>query len=253
MSGQDLQGLLSDTRGLMNDVDADLIEDDELIQWLNEGLVHLTLKGQMLEDFHQFDTVVDQQEYPLPYDDGDIKEVFYFSGSRQYRLKKARSMGEAMEGTNNTSSILLRYYKRHNSHVLMQKDSTAALTRKTRGSRAKDRQPIYVIGLYPIPSVVTKVTIAMYVPHPRLRQMTDRVLIPFRFHFGAVAYALFKCYSKEKAYAEANHYQTVFTSLLEQAEEWSLGQGEVGHKEVIQEKDDLFHDLVEWPGRAIVD
>lgn len=247
---QDLQDLRDEVRGLMNDVDADLITDRELDRWLNEGLVHLTLQAQMLEDSYQFDTVADQREYAIPFQSGDIKSVWYYTGSRQHELELLR-FNQSMEGSRQTSNIITNYYKRLNTANTVSQDSTSAITRGTRGNAGTDKIPLYVIGLFPTPTVAQKVTVFMYVPHPKLRKSRDLIRIPFEFHFGPVAYALFKCYSKEKAYAEARHYSEVWNDILDQAREWSSQQARVGHGEVIRDFDPF--DIQDWPGRAIID
>lgn len=247
---QDLQELRDEVRGLMNDVDADLITDREINKWLNEGLVHLTLKAQMLEDSCQFDTVANQREYPLPFRSGDIKSVWFYTGSRQHELLPRR-FEQATEGSRQTSNVITHYYKRLNTANIHTQDSTSAITRNTNGNKGTDQIPMYVVGLFPTPTVAQKVTVYMYIPHPKLRKSRDLVRIPEEFHFGPVAYALFKAYSKEKAYAEARHYSEVWNDIIDQAREWSQSQARVGHGEVIRDFDPF--DMQEWPGRAIID
>lgn len=247
---QDLGELLDEARGLMNDVDADLVTDRELKRWLNEGLAHLTLHAQMLEDIYQFNTADGVKEYPLPMNCGDVKDVWYFTGSRQRRLD-AISIELTMEGSRQTSGILTHFYKRLNTHTLIQQDEMGAISRKTKGSRAKDRRPKYVLGVFPTPTMVTQVTCRVGLVHPTLRNVRDEVLIPFQFHFAPVAYALFKAYSKEKAYAEARHYAEVWQDLLDKASDWKRSDGGSDFAQVIRERD--IFDTQEWPGRVIID
>ena len=246
---QDLQDLLDECRGLMNDQDADLITDREFIKWINEGLVHMCNKGQLLEDVFQFNTVADKHEYPLTVDSGDIANVWFFTGSRQHELEE-RKMAKCMEGSRQSSSILTHYYKRLHTHATTSQDSTGAITRNVTGSRARDRKPRYVLGLFPTPSDVFTITVRMIIPHPRLRKSRDQILIPFEFHFGPVAYALFKAYSKEKAYAEARHYAEVWNDMLDQCRDWSIAQARVGHGEVVRDAD---CDTSDYPWRVIID
>lgn len=247
---QDLGELLDEARGLMNDVDADLITDRELKRWLNEGLAHLTLRGQMLEDLYQFTTEAGEREYPLPFSSGDVKDVWYYTGSRQRQLDPIR-LELTMEGSRQTSGIITHYYKRLNTHTLISQDDTGAISRKTKGTRTKDRQPRYVLGLYPTPSDAQQITVRMGLVHPQLRNVRDQLLIPFEFHFGPVAYALFKAYSKEKAYAEARHYAEVWQDMLDKVCDWKLGEASSGFGEVIRERD--IFDTQDWPGRVIID
>lgn len=221
MSTKDLQSLIDELRDLANDGDAALFDDMQATDWLNEGANHFCLESQILRFPIKVPCEANVHEYALEYDEGDIISISYHDGSQSYPLDELRP-DEINIGTRQTTSRPVGYYLRQNTAYLRSKstsDSSDVFTYF--GPEVR-----YVIGIWPIPSDSNgELTIEFAGEHPRMEDPADPCLIPFRFQFAPVSFAVYKAKLKEQAHAEADIYAKTFDALTNKAVERQISKG----------------------------
>jgi hypothetical protein len=220
VSTKDLQSLINELRDLANDGDAALFDDPQATDWLNEGANHFCLETQILRFPIKQPTTQDINEYPLPYDEGDIISVSYHDGSQSFPLEEVRP-DEVNIGTRQTANRPVGYYIRQSSAWYQSKSTTDSSDVFTFfGPEYK-----YVLGVWPIPAdSLGELTIWMSIEHPRMEDPADLCLIPFRFQFAPVAYACYKAKLKEQAQAEADIFAKTFDALTDKAVERQISK-----------------------------
>jgi hypothetical protein len=220
MSGRDLQSMLNELRDLANDGDAALFDDTQAIGWLNEGANHFCLETQILQYPQKITVVADVNEYALGNDEGDVFSVSHHDGSTTEPLDEL-DIDEIFFGARVTSTRPAGYYIRQNSAYLQSKniaDNTDVFTHIGPAYQ-------YVLGVWPIPSAAGELTVWKSIEHPEMVDPGDLCLIPFRFQFAPVCFAVYKAKLKEQAHAEAEIYSNTFSALLDKGKERQINKG----------------------------
>ena len=230
------QEAINEVRALVNDQDATLVSNDQLLKWLWEGANHLVLEGQLLKYPYQLLTKCDafgngQQEYPLPFDEGDIVSVKHNTGTLVRDLVEVPAETVQL-GSYSASALPRTFYKKLNAAILGPLVNPGMLV-SVQANPGDPQDYKYVIGFDPPANTAGQtITIQMNIPHPPLRNVRSRILLPFSFQYGAVAWAAFKVYTKEKSYMEAQRLQSDFTDIMDKCKERALSEGRAGHGSV---------------------
>lgn len=219
MSTKDLRALINELRDLANDGDAALFDDNQATDWLNEGANHFCLETQILNFPVKIPIVAGQNEYPLDIEEGDVMSVTFNQGGVSTPIDEI-DVDEVNLGARTTASRPVGFYVRQNSAYLMGKDESAGTDLFT----FVGPEYRYVLGVWPIPSE-GELTVWLAIEHPVMQDPADRCLIPFRFQFAPIAWAVYKAKLKEQAHAEADIYAKTFDALTDKGKERQIFKG----------------------------
>jgi hypothetical protein len=242
----DLQGLLEETRELLEEDEEDLWSDRFLIRQLNKGANLMCRGAGVLRYPYQEVTIANQSEYPLKISPLDIFSVTYFDGNLPYPLEKLQDLSGVQTGKVQTSNLVRQYYIKPYVSYLMNQNATTSAQELTKINAEDEQDYRTVLGLLPAPDTAGRtITIECMLSHPRMRNPGDKCLVPEDFRDGVVAYAIAKASEKERFMGEAKYWYEVFNDMSTKLHQYMAQAGEVGHLKMRPRKES------QWEGYPI--
>lgn len=248
---RDLAGCLRQIKVLLDANTSSYFTDQAMTDGLEEGLSLMARASQCIVVPVQFVTVVNQGEYKLrKIDPIDILSVRFHDGSSLITLKECEQ-DEVQLGTDRTSNIPSRYYKRMYADYFEYQGSDGDIDITDPDPQSSDDFRC-IIGLDPLPSVAGRtVTVRAAVDHPPLdyKKGSQKILIPFPYQKGACAYAAAQLLIQEKFHDEAKFCFELYQDFTNQLKEYMAHNGRKGHAQM---KDTYRDDRFDWTDRVEV-
>lgn len=214
MPREDLLSLRTQVRALLDEQNANLFSDDELDRDISKGCQLATRESQLLRLPYQITTAVDQMEYPTPLESTDILKVYYWYGANMTPLTRMNAV-QAPSGVKVNSARPTRFFIKPFVSLKMNQLSTNNIGLTALSDASNDWRS--VVGIWPPPSNAGDIiTVDAYIVHPKMKEDTDKCLIPDDFTDAPIYYATFKGLLKAKFYAEAATYQTLYNNMVEE-------------------------------------
>lgn len=219
-----------EVRRALDELTADFWTDNEINDWLNEGVRTMCQIAQPLQYIHQFTTQLRPgstteyaQEYALPEDIDEVYGVSLLSSGALYELMLGDSrriqLGTKISGT--PDQYYIRYLaKQKADHVstgglslsdVIRDDSTAV-------------RPI--LGLFPVPNSALTVNVCYYSKHFIMTANNDVCAIPYEFQRGPICFAIAKGKEKDAAFAEADRYMDQFQQYASNLRDKMIHRGQ---------------------------
>lgn len=235
-----LDDLLDDCRDYLDEA---LDEEEEgqfsdrmLIKWCNEALTLMARASQCIRLPIQFPTVENVGEYALKLDVTDIWDLSIYDNNTTLGLTKVqqKSVQRWARRTGTPRNYYLRFYSAQLTY-----QNVDGLIQVIGAQSLNDQDLRVIVGLDPMPDQDDlTITLDCCPPHPKLKQGTDRVLIPDGFAGGASAWATAKALQKEKYFEEARHYYELFNDYNAKLCEYMAQAGHTGHAKMRVEDDE---------------
>lgn len=199
--------------------------DVEIIKHLNDGALEMCSKAHCLATVVKFDSVADQQEYPLPRDTDEVISVLFQQGVQL----RERNIDELLAKTGSfVSGTPTCYYLRNGTQVSANPDSDASIT-IARLPGLIGRAPKKVLGLWPVPRASgNDITVAFYQYHYWMQQELDECAIPDPYQKYWLAYAIAECKLKEGSLTEYASHRDIFARGVEELLQKQANGGQVG-------------------------
>lgn len=228
---KDLQGLLNECRSKIDDVDSNglvqFCSDEEMTEWLNQGLALISRAAQVIRVPIRFTTVAGKPQYAFVFEPTDIYEVKYFSSTGLRTLAKMDE-GDANDAVRVTGIPTNYYLMWHTAYLAYQDSTNDIIPVPINPGDPSDLR--CVLGVYPTPNTSgEKVTVRIIALHPPLVDLSDKVLIPYPFQKAAVHYAVAQALEKEKFAEESKDQYELFNDWTEKLKEYMGQSNSTGH------------------------
>ncbi len=159
------------------------------------------------------------QETPLPVEIDSVKSVKYFSG-QLYPLER-RSYEELQTGSFTGSIPIFYYIKEDATQLTPQTDSGDIVATDLLPGGPVGAGFRQVLGVWPIPSAPSYVEVFYSYFHPWLSEPLSQSPIPRMFLPGWTAGTVADALKQEKAYAEAQGWEQMFSAQMEKYRQYS--------------------------------
>lgn len=197
--------------------------DGEINDWLNEAAQTMVSIAQAYQLVHQFTTVANQQEYPLPPYVDEIFNVKIFNNTQRTLEKCSVTDIEVQEGGQRTG-IPYNFYVNYIAGQVADQQSDGSLT-INQVDRQDPTEARLVLGLHPVPDSAKTITIYYYGRHFVMHGDRDTPVIPPEFQRGLVAYAAALGKEKDSAFPEADRYMTKFGEYATKLRDKMISRG----------------------------
>lgn len=221
--------LRAEVRRLLSEGTANFFSDDEINDWLNEGVVTMTAIAQHLQSVFSFSpslqagsTTEYNQEYVLPADCDEIYGVTYFNGTT-YSLKRLNSF-IAQTGTLVVSTPTNFYNRAYTAQQLTMTSAGVDVTMLAPGDPNARYQ---VIGLYPIPSSADEICQVFFISkHLPMLTDADVPAIPLEYRRAISYFAAGRGAEKDNAMSEAKYFDEKFQQYAEKLKDKAVSEGQ---------------------------
>lgn len=233
-----LQQMRLEVRRAIDEITPNFWTDAEINAWLNEGAKLMCMSAQPLQATHQFMTVANKQEYPLPPDVDEIINVSIAAGGsvRNMQLVDPRYVQIGTSSTGAPESCYLRTLAQHLT------DHAANNLQINQVNTLDPTTHAMVLGLYPVPGAAYPVTVQYFSRHFEMVGDAAVSPVPPEFHRGIIAFAVSLAKEKDGAYAEAKIYEQRFFDYSMRLKEKMQNQGQQQHFPKMRLTDELPFD-----------
>lgn len=222
--------------------------DEEINDWLNEGLAVMCEGSHPIQAFHSFSTSLlpgsttqYRQEYPMPLDYDQLTRVAITYGGVVTDLKKAdaKRFQQGMSGVGVPYCFWTRQYA-NKAVSLTNTGLTANQINSDNENAAKT-----VLGLYPCPALVMTVNVWYLAKHFVMTKDDDACILPLEFQRGPIKYAEALGKEKEGATMEADRAMALFNGYKDRLKDHGISSGQLNEFPKVQVTDDEPEDFGE--------